>query len=452
MPFSKDFAWGAATSSYQIEGAAYEDGKGLSIWDEFCKEPGRVFRGHTGDVACDHYHRYKEDVRLMAEMGLKAYRFSISWPRILPMGTGEVNPKGVQFYSDLVDELLAHGITPYITLYHWDFPAELQLRGGWLNPDSPAWFGEYAAVVAKALGGRAKHFFTLNEPQIIVGNSVVETSTAPGVKLPDKAVVRMMHNLLLAHGHAVRAIRTHCPDAKIGYVPTSDGPMPQTTDARDVEAAREYYFKAGESVSDLAWLLSWTCDPVALGKYPEDGLPIAEPHLPKGWEKDLDIIGQPLDFMGQNIYTGTPLKAGPDGKAENAGRKQGYAHNALGWAVDPEALYWAPKFLYERYGLPVYITENGMTCHDTISLDGQVHDPNRIDYLHRYLLQLRRAADDGVPVAGYFQWSWMDNFEWAKGYNERFGLIYVDYETQRRIPKDSARWYRDVILSNGETL
>ncbi len=451
MGFDKDFVWGAATSSYQIEGAAYEDGKGLSIWDEFCKEPDRIFEGHTGDVACDHYHRYLEDVALMAEMGLKAYRFSISWLRVMPSGTGAINEKGLAFYSELVDALLRHGITPYVTLFHWDYPAALQQRGGWLNPESPAWFEAYTEAVVGALGDRVKHWVTLNEPQMVVGNAFLYPNMAPGIKMTERDAVRMIHHLLLAHGRSVQAIRRLCADSAVGYAPCSGPAIPVGQGERDVEAARQYYF-ATDGLDKLAWGVTWYSDPVLLGRYPADGLALYERYLPDTWRDDLRTIHQPLDFYGQNLYSGDLVARGEDGKPVLAKRPPGYAKTAIDWPVDPQCLYYGPKFLYERYQLPIVITENGMSCHDTVSLDGQVHDPNRIDFLHRYLLELRRAAADGVKISGYFQWSLMDNFEWGKGYHERFGLIYVDFATQRRILKDSAAWYRQVMETNGECL
>lgn len=452
MGFHKDFLWGASASSYQIEGAAFDDGKGPSIWDDFCREEGKIFDGHTGDVACDHYHRFKQDVKLMAEMGLKAYRFSISWPRILPDGVGRVNEKGLQFYSDLVDELLKYGITPFATLFHWDYPSALHQRGGWLNPDSSLWFAEYTKVVVQRLGDRVKYFSTLNEPQMIIGNSFVKTNNAPGIKMSDQAVVRMIHNLLLSHGRAVDVIRQLYGDIKVGIAPCSGPLMPTGDSPEDLEAARQSYFKAGNTIDELAWGASWYSDPVVLGTYPQDGLALFGKYLPQGWQDDMQQICRPLDFYGQNIYEGIPCKTGKDGKAELLPYPPGCPRTAIGWPVTPGALYWAAKLLTERYKLPFIITENGLSCHDAVSLDGKVHDPNRIDFIQRYLREYRRAAQEGIPIEGYFYWSLMDNFEWSSGYKERFGLIYVNYETQERLLKDSAHWYRDVIASNGECL
>lgn len=450
--FNKDFAWGAATSAYQIEGGAFEDGKGDSIWDEYCACPDKIFDGQTGDVACDHYHRFKEDVALMAEIGLKAYRFSISWTRILPDGIGRVEQRGIAFYRDLIKELLAHDIKPYVTLFHWDYPAALMRKGGWLNPESPAWFEEYTRVVVENLGDLAENFITFNEPEMMFGNSFVSTNLAPGYTMADGDVIRMIHNMLIAHGLSVKAIRSVCPNAKIGVAPCSDPVIPEEETPELIEAARRLYYVGGTDMDSVSFGLSWYSDPMMLGSYPEDSLSVYGKYLPDTWQEDMKTICQPLDFFCQNIYTGVEARMNATGEAFVKERPQGFSHNALGWTIMPAALYWGPRFLYERYKLPVIISENGMCCHDVVSLDGKVHDPNRIDYLHRYLLQLKRAADENIPVAGYFQWSLMDNFEWKQGYNERFGIVYVDYATQKRIRKDSSYWYQEVIESNGESL
>lgn len=447
--FQKDFAWGVATSAYQIEGAAFEGGRGLSVWDTFCRQPGKIFEGHTGDVACDHYHRFREDVALMAELGVKAYRFSICWPRVIPDGTGAVNEEGIRFYSDLIDELLAHNITPFVTMFHWDYPVALYHRGGWLNPESPKWFAQYAELLAKRFGDRVKHWMTLNEPQCFIGLAHIQTVQAPGVKVLDGEALQMAHNVMLAHGLAVQAVRANVPGSIVGYAPTSVATIPATDSQADVDAARDAYMKITDD--DWNWHTTWWSDPVILGRYPEDGMKRFEKHLGFIKPDDFKIMCQPLDFLGQNIYRGNTVRHTEDGFAF-VDRAPGAAKTANNWNIDPQALYWAPKFLQERYHLPIVITENGMTCHDAVSLDGKVHDPNRINYLARYLHELRRASDDGVDIMGYFQWSLMDNFEWADGYNERFGIVYVDYETQKRIPKDSFYWYQKVISENGANL
>lgn len=453
MSFRKDFIWGAATASYQIEGAAYEDGKGLSVWDRFSHEEGKVFDGHTGDVACDHYHLYAEDVQLMKEIGLQAYRFSLSWPRILPEGKGAVNQKGLDFYNRLIDELLNANIRPYVTLFHWDYPSALQALGAWENPDSYKWFEEYVALCARSFGDRVKDFITLNEPQCFIGLGYKIGVHAPGYQLPDSAAIPMSHHVLKAHGAGARALRSLVPDARIGYAPCADPCIPLTNTPEDIEAARKAYFTVP---GDNGWAFNaaWWSDPALLGSYPESGLKHYGKYLPKGWEEDLQLIHQPLDFYGQNIYYGRYVKAADneDGFEILRTMPVGFPKTALQWPITPDALYWGPRFLYERYQTPFYMTENGMSAHDVVSLDGKVHDPNRQDYLNRYLLALRKAAEDGADIRGYFQWSLMDNFEWGHGYKERFGLIYVDYQTQKRTLKDSAYWYRSVIESNGEAL
>lgn len=449
MSFREDFVWGAATSAYQIEGAVKEDGKGEHIWDVYTKEPGKIFEGHTGEVACDHYHRYKEDVQIMKEIGLKGYRFSIDWSRVMPEGKGRVNEAGIAFYNDLIDELLKNDIEPYITMYHWELPYELYKRGGWMNPQIVEWFGEYAKLLAERFSDRVTHFFTLNEPQCFVGLGFVNGEHAPGVKAPVRDTFEMAHNVLKAHGRAVQMLRAHAKQPlTIGYAPTASMRYPATEKPEDIEAARQDLFALPDNLSNWHWNVSWWSDPVLLGKYPEEGLIKYEPYLPKITEEDMRLISQPIDVYGQNIYNGQCVRMGEDGKPETVSRYEGFPKTAIDWPVTPECLYWGPKFLYERYQKPIYITENGLSCHDVISLDGKVHDPNRIDFLARYLHELKKAAGE-IDLRGYFLWSLMDNFEWAKGYSERFGLVYVDYPTQKRILKDSAYWYREIIKENG---
>lgn len=450
MGFAKDFVWGAATSSYQIEGAGRDSGKGQNIWDVFTKEPGRVYEGHTGDIACDHYHRFREDVAYMKELGLKGYHFSIDWSRVLPEGTGKVNEKGIDFYNALIDELLEQGIEPYITLYHWELPYEIYKRGGWMNPEIVEWFGQYARLVAERFSDRVKYFFTLNEPQCFVGLGFLQGCHAPGVKAPLRDTFEMAHNALKAHGRAVQMLRAYGKqNVQIGYAPTSGMCYPEKETPKDIEAARKALFALPDDLSNWTWNVSWWSDPVILGKYPEEGMKKYEKYLPVITDEDMKLISQPIDFYGQNIYNGRCIRMGTDGRPEEVRRPAGFPKTATNWPVTPEALYWGPKFLYERYRKPIYITENGMACHDTVSQDGKVHDPNRIDFLARYLKNLKRAAEE-IDIRGYFQWSLMDNFEWDKGYAERFGIIYVDFGTQERIWKDSAYWYRDLIRRNGD--
>ena len=454
MSFRKDFVWGAATASYQVEGAAYEDGKGLNIWDVFCKEDGHVYEHHTGDVACDQYHRYKEDVAIMKELGLKAYRFSVNWARILPEGTGKVNEKGLAYYDNLVNCLIENGIEPYMTLYHWDLPYALHQKGGWLNPQSPEWFYEYAKLMAAHFSDRVSHFFTFNEPQCTVGLGYVTGEHAPGLKVGPYDYFSIWHNVLKAHGRGVQAIREAAVrPVEIGMAPCGALYYPATDSKEDIEAARKANFSLPEAdIRAVSWDVAFCADPVFLGQYPEDIMKSFGQYFPKNAEKDLELISQPLDFYGQNMYNAVPVRADENGNPVRVDRYPGFPKTAIQWPVTPEVLYWAPKFLYERYQKPYYVTENGMSSHDWVSLDGKVHDASRVDFMHRYLREFKKAAADGVDLRGYFAWSLMDNFEWAYGYSERFGMVYVDYQTQKRTVKDSGLFYKNVIASNGEIL
>lgn len=455
--FPADFRWGAATASYQIEGAWKEDGKGLSIWDEFSHTPGKVMNNDTGDVACDHYHRFREDVQLMKQLGLKSYRFSIAWPRLLPQGTGKINEAGIQFYSDLLDELLAAGIQPCATLYHWDLPLALMEKGGWSNPDSADWFAEYVALVADRLGDRLKFFFTFNEISVFI-KGIINGNHAPGILTTPDYYVKAYHNILRAHGRAVQVLREKVADVKIGFAPAILPYIPKT-DA-DREACRSTLFsvkrmldgKPNNPIETFINVPSMCLDPIVFGRYPADGLEVIEQYLPEGWQKDMELISQPIDFIAFNVYQGKVATANPAGGINFEKLEPGYARTAIDWPVNPPCIYWVATFLYERYKLPLYVSENGMSCHDWIALDGKIHDMNRIDYLQRHLLQLEKAIDDGTDVRGYFQWSLMDNYEWARGYFDRFGLIFVDYPTGQRTIKDSGYWYRKVIDSNGKEL
>ena len=450
MSFPEGFTWGAATSAYQIEGAANKHGKGDSIWDDFCRRPDAVRGGHTGAVACDHVARFREDVALMKSLSLNAYRFSVSWPRVMPEGVGAVSETGLGFYDRLVDELLAAGIEPWVTLFHWDYPLALFHAGGWLNPSSPRWFEEYAGVVVERLSDRVTHWLTINEPQVFIEHGHCDGIHAPGLKLPFRDRLIIAHHVLMAHGLAARAIRERAKAApRIGWAPVGVVSFPATDSEADIEAARGATL--GAAREDF-WNNTWFSDPVFLGAYPEDGLARAAGMLPSNWERDLELVRQPIDLYGVNIYRGRPVRAGADGKADPVTLPIGDPRTAFGWEITPPALYWGPRFLYERYGCPIVVTENGLSNHDWIALDGRVHDPQRIDYTARHLLELRRAINDGVPVTGYFHWSLMDNFEWAAGYDQRFGLMHVDYETLERTPKDSARWYAEVARTNGAVL
>lgn len=448
MGFNKDFVWGAATASYQIEGAAYEGIKGLNVWDVCCKQDGFVKDGDTGDVACDHYHKYKEDVQIMKKIGIQAYRFSINWARVLPDGTGKVNEEGLDFYDKLVDELEANGIEPYVTLFHWDYPNELFKRGGWLNPDSPEWFAEYTRVIVDKLSDRVTHWMTLNEPQCFIGLGHESGIHAPGLKLNKGYVLQAAHNTLLAHGKAVQVIRQNSKKpCEIGFAPVGSVTMPATDSKEDLEIARKITFEC--NMDNGIWANSLWMDPVFFGTYPEDGMKSMERWWPSIGQNDMDLIHQPLDFFACNIYQGATVQSDGNGNFEYVKKSEGYPRTAITWPITDEVLYYGAKFFCERYKKPFLITENGMSNIDRIFLDGKVHDPVRIDFLTRYLKAYQRAADEGYPLKGYFQWSLMDNFEWAEGYNERFGMVYVDYPTGNRILKDSAYWYKDIIANNG---
>ncbi len=434
MAFPKDFMWGAATASHQIEGAYLDDGKTLNIWDAL--SDGNVAYGDDGKVACDHYHRYKEDVALMKKIGLKSYRFSISWARVQPDDSGKVNEKGIAFYKNLVDELLSVGITPICTLYHWDMPMWFFEKGGWEKEENVDYFLRYAEACVRELD-KICYWLTFNEPEAFIGAGYESGEHAPFLKLEKDRINAIMRNVLLAHGKAVVKMReTAKKPIKIGCAPAFTVHSPKVETAEEIEKARAITF------GDIAWFPSGWCDPVFLGKAPK--------HADYLSEEDLKIIHQPLDFFGYNIYAADGFGA-PKNQA-NPRAYAGYPRTTMDWPITPDCVYWASKFAYERYHLPVLITENGMANVDFIMLDGKVHDPQRIDYVHRHLLWLERAIDEGVPVIGYQYWSLMDNFEWALGYSRRFGLIYVDYPTGNRILKDSALFYSDIIKTNGENL
>ncbi len=460
--FPAGFVWGAASSAYQVEGGAHADGKGESIWDVRCRTPGAVYGGHTGDVACDHYHRYGEDVGLMRRIGLRAYRFSISWARVMPEGrggAGAVNPGGLGFYDRLVDALLGAGITPWVTLFHWDLPQALMARGGWLERESAEWFADYAAVLVDRLSDRVEHWITVNEPQIFLGPSHGEPflGTTAAVSVAEKLLAA--HHVLMAHGRACAVIRSRTrKTARVGWAPIGRVKVPASDSGADLDAAR----RATHAVlAKDFWNNAWFADPVVFGHYPEDGLRLFGDDLrgAGGGETrralespaDLATIRQPLDFYGINVYDAERYRAGTDGP-ERVAYPPGHPQTAIRWFMDENALYYGPLFLHERYRLPIVVTENGMSNVDWVGLDGRCRDPQRIDYTRRYLRALRRAIGAGADVRGYFHWSILDNFEWAQGYKERFGLIHVDYATQRRTVKDSARWYRRVIETNGAAL
>ncbi len=440
--FPKDFLWGVATSAYQIEGALTEDGRGPSIWDRFCQEPGRIARGDNAAAACDHYHRYREDVALMADLGVGAYRFSIGWTRIQPNGCGAPNPKGLDFYSRLVDELLARGIRPTPTLFHWDLPQALQEAGGWRNRDTAKRFTDFVQIMAGGLGDRVTRWITHNETfeHSMLGH-VVGTH-APGLRLWTDAFP-VVHHLLLSHGMAVQALRASLPrSTQIGIAQSMAPARPASERPQDRSAA---------GMLDLLHARQH-CEPLLLGRYPDElaAFGISQSAIVDG---DLATIAQPLDFLGINYYNPHYVQATPPGSpvplmpAEPPAQ---YERTELGWPIVPQGLTQMLLELRERYAEtlpPLIITENGMALADAPEADGRVDDRRRVRYLQDHLLALRKAMEGGVDVRGYFVWSLLDNFEWADGYRPRFGLVHVDYPTQRRTPKTSYRWYRELIAA-----
>lgn len=435
--FPADFLWGAATASYQIEGAWREGGKGESIWDRFSHTPGKIENGDTGDVAADHYRRWQADIELMAELGLKAYRFSIAWPRILPQGYGKVEPRGLDFYNRLVDGLLHAGIEPWVTLYHWDLPQALQDRGGWPARDTAKAFADYAEVVARHLGDRVKHWMTLNEPWVSAVLGHYLGIHAPGHKdLTETA--RATHHLLLGHGWAVPLIHRDSAGSQVGVVLNYSPAHPASDREEDVLAAR-----ISDGVVHRMYL-----DPLAGWPYPADVVEAQGLELDMIEQGDMAAIATPIDFLGLNNYTrevvdrARPFELG-------VLKDDGIERTEMGWEVYPEGMYEMLMRVTREYPFKAfYITENGAAFADRAGPTGTIDDPRRVSFLKRYLTQAARAIGDGAPLKGYFVWSLMDNFEWARGYAKRFGLVYVDYETQERIPKTSARWYSRVIATN----
>jgi beta-glucosidase len=442
--FPPGFLWGAATSAYQIEGSPLADGAGPNIWHRFTHTPGATESGETGDVACDHYRRYESDVLLMRELGLSAYRFSIAWARVLPSGRGAVNLPGLAFYDRLVDRLLAQGIAPSATLYHWDLPAALDDQGGWLNRDIAGWFGDYAAVVVRKLGDRVALWSTLNEPWVVSDAGYLHGTHAPGHASLSEASVAS-HNLLLSHGAAMEAIRAE-GGRQAGLVVNLEPKYPASDRPEDLAATRR---------AD-AYMNRQFLDPVFLGRYPEELAEIYGAGFPAFPAADYTLIGQPLDFLGINYYTRTVTAFDPAAEPLRAARvRQGqHLHTTLDWEVYPPALTDVLMWVHNRYGsIPLFITENGAAFDDPPAVEGPIlDDPLRVAYLRDHLWAAHEAMRQGVDLRGYFVWSLMDNFEWRAGYSKRFGLYHVNFETQRRTPKASARFYSGVIDTHGEML
>ena len=442
--FPEGFLWGAATSAYQIEGSPLADGAGPSIWHRFSHTPGRTANGETGDVACDHYNRWADDVRLMGELGLQAYRFSIAWARIMPEGRGRVNQKGLDFYSRLVDALLERGIRPNVTLYHWDLPAALDDRGGWLNPDVASWFADYASTVYRALDDRVPMWATLNEPWVVSHEGYVSGNLAPGHRVLHEAPL-VAHNLLRAHGAAVQAYRA---DGKheIGVVVNIEPKYAASDDEAD---------QAATARAD-AYMNRQYLDPLLLGRYPDELRDVFGDAWPDFPASELAAIRQPVDFVGINYYTRAVVRDDPGDPPLRTGRvrQPQHAHTEMGWEVYAPALADTLTWATERYGrIPLYVTENGAAFYDPPSAyEGRVDDPLRVAYFRDHLRAVRQAMDAGADVRGYFAWSLFDNYEWSLGYAKRFGIVHVDFATQARTPKASARWYAEVIRSHGASL
>lgn len=444
IQFPSGFLWGAATSAYQIEGSPLADGAGASIWHRYSHTPGMTANGETGDIACDHYRRYKEDVRLMRDLGLTAYRFSISWSRIMPAGRGPVNPNGLAFYDRLTDLLLQHGIQPCVTLYHWDLPAALDDQGGWLNRDIADWFADYARVMVKSLGDRVPMWATLNEPWVVTDGGYLYGVLAPGHKSLFEPPIAA-HNLLRAHGAGIQAIRAEA-GIRAGLVVNLEPKYPASERPEDQAATRR-----AEAYMNRQFL-----DPVFLGSYPEELTEIFGGAWPSFPEADFELIRQPIDFLGINYYTRGVMRDDPADWPVRASKvhQPQHVHTLMDWEVYPEALADALLWVTARYGrVPLYITENGAAFADPPSVSDQpVPDPRRVDYYREHLRSAHRALTAGADLRGYFAWSLLDNFEWSAGFARPFGLIQVDFQTLKRTPKDSARFYTEVIRSNGGAL
>ena len=458
IKFPQNFTWGTATASHQIEGAWLEDGKGLSIWDAFSHTPGKTHNGDTAEISCDHYHKYKQDVALMAEQGLKAYRFSIAWPRIMPAGKGKPNPKGIEFYSNLIDELLKYDIQPHVTLYHWDLPLALQTElDGWQNPAIADLFMEYADVCFEHFGDRVKNWITFNEPWVVAILGYGQGVFAPG-RISNSEPYMAAHQLLRSHGKAVNLYREKYQSKQngvIGITCNCDWREPLTDSPKDIAAAERA----------LEFFMGWFGDPIYFGDYPACMRERVNERLPKFTADDIALIKGSNDFFGLNHYTTLyAAHMDPNDNSEhdiygNGGISEdqdvklsadpAWDKTSMGWCIVPWGLRKNLEWMYNRYNQPdIYVTENGCSLKDKV-IDGKVNDPQRIDFLKLYLSEAHKAIENGVKLKGYFLWSFMDNFEWALGYSRRFGINYVDYETGKRIPKASAYWYGDVAKNNG---
>ncbi|MGO8757993.1 MAG: GH1 family beta-glucosidase [Terracidiphilus sp.] len=437
--FPQDFVWGCATSAYQTEGAAKEDGKGPSIWDVFSHTPGKIHNGETADVADDSYHRYKEDIALLKQLGVGAYRLSVSWPRIFPSGAGQANPAGIDHYNRVIDELLKNGIVPYVTLFHWDLPAAL--KGAWQSRSTAQAFADYAGFMARRLGDRVRRFMTINEFSSFTDLGYRTGENAPGLKLPRAGLNQVRHHALLAHGLGVQAVRANAPSALVGLAENPTVFVPVIEDRENIEAARRAMRE--ENAPFLTAVLE--------GNYTSSYLEREGANAPRVEPGDMKAIGSPLDFLGLNVYAPFYARAAGSAKGyEVVPSPRSFPHMASPWlTVGPECIYWAVRSVSDLWQpKALYITENGCSADDRLTADGRVEDIDRVMYLRNHLTQLHRAVAEGCPLRGYFLWSLLDNFEWSAGYSMRFGIHYVDYKTLKRTPKLSAEWYREAIRQN----
>lgn len=440
--FPEGFLWGSATASYQIEGAAWTDGRGECIWDRFARIPGKVAGGHNGDNACDHYNRWKQDIKLMKDLGMQTYRFSTAWPRVIPTGRGPINKAGLDFYDRLVDGILDAGIIPFTTLFHWDLPQPLQDQGGWLNRDLvvPA-FGEYAEAVVKRLGDRVKNWMTHNEIPCFIGTGHDEGRHAPGLHVTRKELNNAYHNAFLTHGMAVRIVREFArKDAEVGLVNNPLIPVPLAETPAHEEAALKAFVRIGANLAE----------PILKGAYADWWLEEQGADRPDIRDGDMKLIASPTDFLGVNVYSGVFTEPSEDALGYRLLKfPSGYPHLALNWLKPvPQALYWAVRYYREHYGVrKTYISETGCACDDVKDENGRFVDLDRIQWIRSHVKEAHRAVREGLGLAGFFQWSLLDNFEWAEGYYKRFGLVHVDYETQERTLKESAYFYREIIKS-----
>jgi beta-glucosidase len=440
--FPPDFVWGVATAAPQIEGAAFVDGKGESIWDRFCRQPGKVHHGDTLDVACDHYHRFDEDFAMMSSLGIRHHRMSLAWPRIFPSGDGAINAKGVEFYHRVFDSMARHGITPWVTLFHWDLPQSLEDRGGWTQRGVVDAFAAYADTVVQEYAAQVKHWITLNEVRCFTKKAYgPSASKAPGRASAPAVVNQTYHHALLCHGHAVRAVREHGgAGAQVGITDNCDVSIPVTESEPDIAAARAWFVDANVHI----------LDPIYRGAYADAYLKRTGADGPQVRAGDLALIALPTDFLGLNVYNATFVRTSGEGEYQALPMPAHFPQADSPWLkITPQASYWGPRFAHEVYRpSAIYITENGCGYDDEALVAGEVLDLHRREFLRAYLRELQRAVSDGVPVHGYFAWSLLDNFEWEDGYRRRFGLVHVDFETQRRTPKLSAHYYSSIVRSN----